>query len=166
MNKLNQYVLGGKDGKQAIPVKDSTAWAARFERKNRFVAGTECRQSNRLAWLLGLRPDYRVSTVFLGIDHNWGEGPPLLFETMVFRDWPKWKSWLANPRQSVITHHKNPPWWMRPLMRQSTLGAATLWLPLFQDWSEWAELDCERCSTWDEAEKQHEAVVKRWSVKC
>ena len=25
-----------------------------------------------------------VSTVFLGIDHNWGDGPPVLYETMVF----------------------------------------------------------------------------------
>ncbi len=25
-----------------------------------------------------------VSTVFLGLNHNFGEGPPLLFETMVF----------------------------------------------------------------------------------
>jgi hypothetical protein len=25
-----------------------------------------------------------VSTVFLGLDHSFGEGPPLLFETMVF----------------------------------------------------------------------------------
>lgn len=25
-----------------------------------------------------------VSTVFLGIDHSWGTGPPVLFETMVF----------------------------------------------------------------------------------
>ena len=28
--------------------------------------------------------DYWVSTVFLGIDHNWGAGNPILFETMVF----------------------------------------------------------------------------------
>jgi hypothetical protein len=28
-----------------------------------------------------------VSTTFLGLDHNfWGEGPPLIFETMVFAD--------------------------------------------------------------------------------
>jgi len=27
---------------------------------------------------------YHISTVFLGIDHGFGEGPPLLFETMVF----------------------------------------------------------------------------------
>lgn len=26
----------------------------------------------------------RVSTVFLGIDHNFGSGPPHVFETMVF----------------------------------------------------------------------------------
>jgi len=25
-----------------------------------------------------------VSTVFLGMDHNWGYGPPILFETMIF----------------------------------------------------------------------------------
>lgn len=25
-----------------------------------------------------------VSTVFLGLDHRWGEGPPILFETLVF----------------------------------------------------------------------------------
>jgi hypothetical protein len=31
--------------------------------------------------------DVEVSTVFLGIDHNFSsEGPPLLFETMVFRN--------------------------------------------------------------------------------
>ena len=30
---------------------------------------------------------FLVSTVFLGIDHNfYGDGPPLLFETMVFHD--------------------------------------------------------------------------------
>lgn len=30
--------------------------------------------------------DIWVSTVFLGIDHQYGDGPPLLFETMVFRN--------------------------------------------------------------------------------
>jgi len=28
----------------------------------------------------------RVSTVFLHLDHSWGDGPPVLFETMVFGD--------------------------------------------------------------------------------
>jgi hypothetical protein len=26
----------------------------------------------------------RVSTVFLGLNHQWGDGPPLIFETMIF----------------------------------------------------------------------------------
>lgn len=25
-----------------------------------------------------------VSTVFLGLDHSWGDGPPVVFETMIF----------------------------------------------------------------------------------
>lgn len=29
-----------------------------------------------------------VSTIFLGIDHQWRQGPPILFETMVFGDGP------------------------------------------------------------------------------
>lgn len=28
--------------------------------------------------------DVRISTVFLGLDHSHGFGPPLLFETMIF----------------------------------------------------------------------------------
>lgn len=27
---------------------------------------------------------YYVSTVWLGLNHNWGEGPPIIFESMVF----------------------------------------------------------------------------------
>jgi hypothetical protein len=30
-------------------------------------------------------PDCWVSTVFLGMDHGYGEGPPVLFETMAFK---------------------------------------------------------------------------------
>ena len=28
--------------------------------------------------------DFQISTVFLGIDHSYGNGPPVLFETMIF----------------------------------------------------------------------------------
>jgi hypothetical protein len=37
-----------------------------------------------------------VSTVFLGIDHSMGEGPPILFETMV-RD-PRTRQWADQTR--------------------------------------------------------------------
>jgi hypothetical protein len=29
-----------------------------------------------------------ISTVFLSLDHGWGSGPPVLFETMIFPDTP------------------------------------------------------------------------------
>ncbi|WP_052764133.1 hypothetical protein [Microvirga massiliensis] len=47
-------------------------WHQSFE--NRVVAKTK------------VGPDIEVSTVFLGLDHGFMDGPPLLFETMVFAD--------------------------------------------------------------------------------
>ena len=42
--------------------------------------------------------DVRVSTVFLGLDHNFGHGPPLLFESMAFvghdsQDCERYSTW-------------------------------------------------------------------------
>ncbi len=62
------YIL---DGHTPYPV-DLMTWAAWFEtRENRHVANDS----------IG---DVQVSTVFLGLDHAFGQGPPLLFETMIF----------------------------------------------------------------------------------
>ena len=57
--------------------------------------GTPCRNQDTLSWASNFEKDRKVakdilpdgkliSTVFLGLDHNYGEGPPLIFETMVF----------------------------------------------------------------------------------
>ncbi len=61
------YIL---DGHEPIDV-DLMTWAQWFEHADRQVAHTEF-------------PGGRVSTVFLGLDHSFGSGPPLLFETMIF----------------------------------------------------------------------------------
>ena len=58
------------DGKTPVPA-DLMTWAAWFEKADRHVAKEE-------------RDGVRVSTVFLGLDHSFGQGPPLLFETMIF----------------------------------------------------------------------------------
>ena len=51
---------------------DLMTWARWFEKAERHVAQDQF-------------GDVRVSTVFLGLDHRFGdEGPPLLFETMIF----------------------------------------------------------------------------------
>lgn len=65
------YVLDAAG--EPVREPDVIRWAKRFESGERRVA---------LAELPG---GVRVSTVFLGIDHNFsGGGPPLLYETMVF----------------------------------------------------------------------------------
>jgi hypothetical protein len=66
----DKYIL---DGHNPVGCDDVLAWGRWFEshRSERIV-----KQEN-----IG---DFRVSTVFLGLDHQYGDGPPLLFETMVF----------------------------------------------------------------------------------
>lgn len=60
--------------KLAIPCADVMTWAAFFEKlENRRVAEDTIDNN----W---------VSTVFLGLDHSFGRGDPVLFETMVFTD--------------------------------------------------------------------------------
>lgn len=65
------YVL---DGHEVVPAENIEAWARWFrDERNRIVAQTNVSDS---VW---------VSTIFLGLDHNfWGDGPPVVFETMVF----------------------------------------------------------------------------------
>lgn len=63
------YVL---DGHEAVPCADVLEWGRAFgDTEKRRVAATE----------IG---DIHVSTVFLGLDHSFGEGPPMIFETMIF----------------------------------------------------------------------------------
>jgi len=61
-----------------VPVNDVLVWGRFVERiENRRVAEdfVEMPESDLV----------RVSTIFLGMDHNWfDDGPPLLFESMVF----------------------------------------------------------------------------------
>ena len=51
-------------------------------------------ENNRRVGFDALPNGYLVSTVFLGLDHGWGEGKPLWFETMVFNQ--------EDPREDVF----------------------------------------------------------------
>lgn len=65
-----KYIL---EGHKVVECDDLMVWAEWFQTADRHVAKTEI--SNEI----------KVSTVFLGCDHRFGnEGEPLLFETMVF----------------------------------------------------------------------------------
>jgi len=63
------YILDGEEPKL---VEDVLEWARWYEIADRYVAKTV------------LPNGTRVSTVFLGIDHSFTDGKPILFETMIF----------------------------------------------------------------------------------
>ena len=51
--------------------------------------------------------DVVVSTVWLGLDHSWGDGPPLIFETMIFggeHDEDRWRWSTEGAARSA--HHR------------------------------------------------------------
>jgi hypothetical protein len=64
----DKYIL---EGHEPVPCPDLITWGKWFQTADRHVAKTEIGDAN-------------VSTVFLGLNHQWGSGPPLLFETMIF----------------------------------------------------------------------------------
>lgn len=63
------WILDDEHNVVEVPVLQ---WATWYETADRHVSDTETKL-------------HRVSTVFLGLDHRfYGDGPPLLFETMTF----------------------------------------------------------------------------------
>lgn len=65
----DKYILD--ENRVPVPCNDLMEWGKWLETANRHVAKE----------MVG---DVRVSTVFLGLNHSYGNGAPLLFETMIF----------------------------------------------------------------------------------
>ena len=70
---IDKYKL---DGHKTVPCENLMEWAQWFETADRRVLKTILKGPDNI--------DIKVSTVFLGLNHNLGEGEPILFETMVF----------------------------------------------------------------------------------
>lgn len=68
LSRQDYYILD--EHGDPIPV-DNLTWAKWYEKANRRAALDQVGQAE-------------VSTVFLGLDHSFGDGPPILFETLVF----------------------------------------------------------------------------------
>ena len=72
------FILEGEEVREV----DAARWSAWFERHfvERIIARTVVHEAGTV-----YLASAEVSTVFLGLNHNWfGTGPPILFETMVF----------------------------------------------------------------------------------
>ena len=77
-----KYIL---EGKKVVPCYDLYKWANWMKNADRKVASDK-------------KGGIMVSTIFLGLDHNFGQGEPLLFETMVFggehdEDMDRYSTW-------------------------------------------------------------------------
>lgn len=86
------YIL---DEKKVVPVNNVLEWAKFFETADRVVNRTK----------LG---EVTISTVFLGIDHNFFEkDKPLLFETMIFGDELNEETWRYSTWEEAEEGHHN-----------------------------------------------------------
>lgn len=85
-------------------------WAKGFEISSRRVARTE------------LRRNAMVSTVFLGLNHNYFGGKPLLFESMVFmhgdgdQDMERYATW----DEAVVGHEAMAKKWTKYLLEHGS----------------------------------------------
>ena len=103
------YILDGHTPVAA----DLMTWARWFETNfdNRIVAKSR-------VW------GCEVSTVFLGLDHQWGGGPPLLFETLVFGGPLDGKMYRVTTWEEAEAAHKA----MSTSLRLDMMLYAPLWL--------------------------------------
>jgi hypothetical protein len=86
----DKYILEGKTPKPA----SLDEWARWYQTAERHVAMSE-------------QEGVKVSTVFLGLDHSFGRGEPLLFETMIFGgEHDQWQDRCSTWDQAVVMHCK------------------------------------------------------------
>jgi hypothetical protein len=117
MNPCGRYILD--DSGNPKPEPDLFKWGKWFEKRDRIVKQEQV-------------GDVWVSTVFLGLDHDFtGKGPPILWETMTFRGDRSKKKTIEIMGRKLVTTDGN-----------------------------WEE--CERCAgNREQAEAMHKDMVER-----
>lgn len=65
--------MSGYYDKDGTPISDVMTWGLKLQDPEYKRVAKDTLDDGRM-----------VSTVWLGLDHGWGDGPPLIFETMVF----------------------------------------------------------------------------------
>ena len=68
---IGHFILDAEHRPVKVPLLEWAKWYEANAEGARRVASTETEL-------------FLISTVFLGLNHNWGKGPALVFETMVF----------------------------------------------------------------------------------
>jgi len=98
--RIDRYILSGHD---PILCEDLDTWTAWMETPQRLVQDTQL--------IDAIHNPVRVCTAFLGVDVNFRDGAPILFETVIFggpRDWELYRycTWEeAEQGHAVIVEH-------------------------------------------------------------
>jgi hypothetical protein len=73
---LPETIYYGLKDRKPVPMANSIDWAKWLLDTDRIVAREDLKTKSG--------EEIMISTVFLGVDYNFGRKPPLLFETLVF----------------------------------------------------------------------------------
>lgn len=96
---MEKYILDENDCPQLVSIFDYFKWQKSLPEQIRTGIGFRLARTES--------PQATVSTVYLGSDHGYGEGPPLLWETMVFCDGDNNEDCLrASSREEAMTNHQ------------------------------------------------------------
>lgn len=96
---MGHYILN-KD-QEPVEVENIIDWAHWMSTHERRVMLTKFESTDKND------KEILISTVFLGVDHNFGNGPPILWETMIFPD-DKWRYQRRHTSryEAVIAHEE------------------------------------------------------------
>lgn len=115
---------------EKLPDEAGDVWAEPKRHKYYILRGRDVVPVPMLEWALWLETncverqvgldfvgDHRVSTVFLGLDHNFcDDESPLIFETMIFADgnWDGEDCWRCSTYEEAEKQHQEPTCDLRP----------------------------------------------------
>ncbi len=85
-----KYIL---EGHEPVECNDLMKWGKWLEAADRCVAKT-------------VIETIRISTVFLGLNHGYGEEPPILFETMIFGGDFDEEMWRYSTWEEAVKGHQ------------------------------------------------------------
>ena len=89
---LAWWILDGDEPRQA-EWEEYIAWMSNGFDQTRRIARSKVR-------------GVEVSTVFLSVDHQFGSGPPILFETMIFGGDQDQEQWRYTSKAAAVVGHK------------------------------------------------------------
>ncbi len=91
-------------GQSVVPGKEARVYLCFLQKVLRYYSLFEDPQWRRVAEdEIG---EVRISTGFLGIDHSFDDGPPVLFETMIFGGSHDGEQWRYCTKEEALEGHK------------------------------------------------------------